>query len=405
MSGFLDGCNIACVGAGPASLYFALLAKQTADCRVTVFERNARGAAPGWGVILHLDAMAESDPLTAQALREQAFAWQDTTVHIAGTPAVVVPTPGTSIGRGALTDTLLRRVEALGCTVRFGTEIADRWQLAGYDLVVAADGVRSRLRDAQRSAFGTTSSMGSNRFTWLGTSRVFDSFTFAFVKTRAGWLWAHAYGFNGSTSTFIVETSADTFRELGFEHMTAERTLRQLESSFEPWLEGHPLWSQPGTRDTSIWQRFQTVTNPIWHDGQVALMGDAAHTTHFTIGSGTQLAFADAMSLAAQLRSHRELKSALSAYQTERLAGLRTLQLEAGNSATWFEHLARYIDRDAAAFTELLYARRSSLLQRVPPALYLWACHVSQRHPRLLGERLRLVPRLLARTRAARDAQ
>lgn len=366
--------KIACVGAGPASLYFAILAKQASpDRRITVFERQREGAALGWGVTLFLDDLNASDPSIAREVKRRAFQWQDTVVHVEGRKPVPVSVPsrGHSMSRRALLEILVARARELGVELRFEHEILDLSQVAGYDLVIAADGVNSVLREARRSVFGTSCERGSNKYIWLGTMRVFKSFTFAFANTAAGWLWAFAYGFDDTTSTFIVETSARTWSELGFDHRKPEATMRRLEAIFALWLEGHSLQPQAGTRDVTPWLEFQTVTNTRWHTGNLVIMGDAAHTTHFTIGFGTQLAIADAISLATQLSVHAAMDAALAAYQHERSVAVRAAQTDARHSARWFENLPRYIDRDEAQFTELLLARGSSLIPYLSPGIFL----------------------------------
>lgn len=373
--------NIACVGAGPGSLYLAILLKQSApDWRVTVFERQSEGAALGWGVTIYLDDLAESDRASELAIRERMFEWRDNVVHVDGSAPVVVPTPGHSIGRRGLIEVLVARARAVGVELEFGREITDRSQLGEFDLVVAADGVNSGLRDAERRTFGTAIARGANKYMWLGTSRVFDAFTFAFVKTPAGWIWAFAYGFDDTASTFIVEASARTWSELHFDRMQADETMRRLEGLFAGWLDGHPLWPPAASRGALPWLEFSTVTNARWHSGPLVLLGDAAHTTHFSIGSGTRQAFADAISLASQLCSHARIEPALAAYEVERKAALHAVQVAARNSAAWFEDVPRYIQRDPKQFTDLLYSRASPLLHRMPPSMFLHLQKASQRN-------------------------
>jgi anthraniloyl-CoA monooxygenase len=378
--------GIACVGGGPASLYFAILMKQAApERRITVFERQREGAALGWGVTMFLADLDASDPTTAREVRKRAFHWNDMVVHVDGRKpvAITAQSRGHSLGRRALLEILVTRARDLGVELRFEQEVSDVSQLTDYGLVVAADGVNSVLREARRSAFGTSCERGTNKYIWLGTSRVFKSFTFPFVWTPAGWLWAFAYGFDAAMSTFIVETSEHTWSKLGFDQLNPTETMQRLETLFASWLEGDRLQPQIGTRNLTPWLEFQTVTNERWHADNLVLMGDAAHTTHFTIGSGTQLALADAISLATQLQAHARIDAALEAYERERAAAVRTAQASARNSARWFENVTRYMDHDEQRFTRLLLARGSSLLHRVPPQLFLKVSEAADAFPGL----------------------
>ncbi len=195
-------------------------------------------------------------------------------------------------------------------------------RLDGADLVVACDGVNSRLRRRHQDRLETSVVVGSNPYVWLGTSKVFEAFTFAFTRTPAGWIWFHAYAFNGEASTFIVECTSQTWAGLGFDRLGVDDSLRLLERIFERHLEGHRLLVHSRDDRTLPWLRFRSVSNGRWHHGNLVLMGDAAHTTHFTIGSGTELAVEDAITLAERLDEHADLPTALEAYGTQRRADL-----------------------------------------------------------------------------------
>jgi 2-polyprenyl-6-methoxyphenol hydroxylase-like FAD-dependent oxidoreductase len=208
-----------------------------------------------------------------------------------------------------------------------------------------------------------------NKYVWLGTTKAFDSFTFAFVHTGAGWIWFHAYSFDAGTSTCIVECSPETWEGLGFDRLSLDGSLALLERIFKHHLDGHPLIVQ--ARDAATpWLNFRRVTNRRWSDGNVVLVGDAAHSTHFTIGSGTTLAIEDAMVLSATLAEHEDVPTALAAYERERRAALARMQRDARNSARWFENVPRYIDQNSERFAMLLRKRRSTLLAHLPPAGY-----------------------------------
>jgi anthraniloyl-CoA monooxygenase len=375
------------VGAGPAGLYFAILAKRLdPDQALTVIEKGPEGTTYGWGVVFWdglLEDLERTDPETARRVRENAFRWSDLVVRVDATPAVNEPGHGYSIRRQTLLSILTERARALEVELVFGREIEDVSELADSDLVVASDGVNSRLRQRSADHLGTRVGRGRNKYIWLGTSKVFDSFTFPFVHTQAGLIWAHAYGFDSENSTFIVETSLDTWRGLGFDGLSPNESMRLLEGIFEASLDGHPLRPQVGTRDVTPWLEFQTVTNRSWHHGNLALMGDAAHTTHFTIGSGTRLALEDAIGLATQLREHADIPSALTAYGKQRSGDLIEAQRTARNSAHWFENVPRYIRYGTPELAELMSRRRSSFLRRMPPVLYLWLIHAGSRAPAL----------------------
>jgi 2-polyprenyl-6-methoxyphenol hydroxylase-like FAD-dependent oxidoreductase len=277
---------------------------------------------------------------------------------------------GYGLGRQALLDLLTERAVGLGVRVLFENEVDDRVRLDGADLVVACDGVNSRLRRRHQDRLETSVVVGSNPYVWLGTSKVFEAFTFAFTRTPAGWIWFHAYAFNGEASTFIVECTSQTWAGLGFDRLGVDDSLRLLERIFERHLEGHRLLVHGRDDRTLPWLRFRSVSNGRWHHGNLVLMGDAAHTTHFTIGSGTKLAVEDAITLAERLDEHADLPTALEAYGTQRRADLALPQRDAAYSAQWFEHVPRYVGLHAPQFATLLRQRRSRLLPHLPPLLY-----------------------------------
>jgi 2-polyprenyl-6-methoxyphenol hydroxylase-like FAD-dependent oxidoreductase len=383
--------RIACIGGGPAGLYFAILMKARDPAHdVTVFERNPRGVTYGWGVVFWddlLEQLQASDPVTASNIRASAFRWNGQLLTVESKPPVHVGGHGYGIGRQRLLDILVARAKGLGVRVQFESSVEGR-ELPEADLIVACDGVNSRLRELRREQFQTDVVVGRNKYIWLGTSRVFDAFTFAFVHTESGWIWCHAYGFDGSTSTFIVECSPETWSALGFDTLDETDCTQLLEKLFERHLHGLALKRKGG----AAWLEFRTVTNEKWHVGNVVLMGDAAHTTHFTIGSGTRLALEDAISLAAGLQEETSLSAALERYEKERRAALLRTQSDARLSARWFESVPRYIDLEPPQVSALLRERRSPLLPRVHPRTYYLLYRATQRNAMLKRLRRRIAP-------------
>ena len=262
------------------------------------------------------------------------------------------------IGRKRLLEILVDRARALGISVEFERE-DDGSDHDAWDLVIAADGANSRIRTARSDAFGVDVEVRANRFIWLGTSKLFDAFTFAFEQTHAGWIWAHAYRFADDCSTFIVECAPDTWAALGFETMSQDETIAACEAIFAAHLDGHRLISNAAhLRGSAAWLQFRRLTCARWNDGNIILLGDAAHTAHFSIGSGTKLAVEDAIKLAEVLNQPgRPLDEALADYQAERSVEVLKLQNSARNSTEWFEAVERYLDFEPWQFAYSLLTR------------------------------------------------
>jgi 2-polyprenyl-6-methoxyphenol hydroxylase-like FAD-dependent oxidoreductase len=392
--------RIACVGGGPAGLYFALLMKlHEPGHDIAVFERNAAGSAHGWGVTFGSDLLEKlyrGDQESAAELDRAAFRHFSQVVDIHGEQ---VPYPGEcvySISRQRLLDVLAVRAQGIGVRIDFEREVTAPSQLPDADLVVACDGVHSRTRDAA-GAFQTDVRLGGNKYLWLGTDKVFDAFTYAFASTDSGWVWAYGYGVDAESSTLIVECSARTWRGLGFDTMPSADCLAILEKLFDHHLHGHQLAGQATHGANAEWLNFRTVTNRRWYDGNIVLTGDAAHTTHFSIGSGTTLAIEDAVALAGSLQRHGPaLDRALESYENQRKAALLQPQSDARFSAQWFENLARYVDLEPREFSALLHGRRSPLLPHLPPQFYYRLHHATQEIAVLRQIRRRVAPRAKA---------
>lgn len=365
--------RIACVGGGPAGLFFSILASRLGRVReITVYERLPAGATYGWGVVFSgklLDQLDKRDPETASAVRRHAFRWEDQVVEVTGRAPVRIPSHGYSISRHRLLELLARRATELGVEIRYRQDVHDPSEIADADLVIASDGANSSTRASRQNSLGTAIGHGANKYVWLGTSRVFSSFTFPMVATEVGWIWAHAYGFCAQKSTFVVETTPQTWRALGFDQMTADATMQRLEQVFADHLDGQHLWPQTGTYDGARWLQFRKVTNKRWYADKLVLIGDAAHTAHFTIGSGTGLALQDTMALTDALRKFDRLDEALESYSRCRQAALRPTLRTAANSARWFEQLPRYVEADR--FADLLLRRRSAFQSYLPAPVFL----------------------------------
>ncbi|MGW1148729.1 FAD-dependent monooxygenase [Streptomyces sp. NPDC002454] len=363
--------KVACVGGGPAGLYFSILMKRHDPSHdITVYERNPPGSTYGWGVTYWsalLDRLREGDPESARAVREHAVSWRQGVAHVGDRTTVQPGDQGFGIGRQALLTLLARRAEALGVRVVFDRNVTEPPEA---DLVVAADGVHSALRQRHAAHFGTGVTTGRNRYAWLGTSRVFDSFTFAFAATDHGWIWCYGYPFSTTRSTCVVECSPATWHGLGLDRADSAEGLVLLEKLFAEPLDGHPLIGREHSAEPAQWLTFRTVTNRTWHRDNLVLLGDAAHTTHYSIGAGTTLALEDAMALADALHDAPELGTALRRYERERRTALVPAQSAARYSARWYEDLPRYLALPPEQMFALLGQRHSPLLPHLPPRLY-----------------------------------
>ena len=275
------------------------------------------------------------------------------------------------ISRQQFVDILAARASQLGADLRYSHEIRDPAELPNADLIVVADGVDS-FRD-RRTGFRTTIRPGRNKYTWLGTSKVFESFNFIFEQTEAGWIWAHGYRHGPSASTLVVECAPATWAALGFDDGPASSALGRLEEIFGAHLDGHQLTALFPDGSQARWQNFRTVSNERWHDGPMVLAGDAAHTAHYSVGLGTTLALEDVIALARHLRAAQpgaDLAPALAAYQQQRQSELRPHAIEAERSETWFENLPRYAALPPTEFAMVLHARRAPLLPYLPPRVF-----------------------------------
>jgi anthraniloyl-CoA monooxygenase len=358
--------RITCVGGGPAGLYFALLMKKADPAHVVrVLERNRAGDTFGWGVVLSdqtVDALRAADPETAEQISEAFNHWDDIAVHIGGRSIVSSGHGFCGIGRKKLLNILQARCEELGVELVYETDVADDMELDA-DLVIAADGLNSRLRQKYAATYQPDIDLRRCRFVWLGTTKLFDAFTFDFQKTEWGWFQAHAYRFDATHSTFIVETPEEVWRAAGLEDMSKEEGIAFCEKLFAKVLDGHKLISNAAhLRGSAQWIRFPRVVCKTWvhHNGRapVVLMGDAAHTAHFSIGSGTKLALEDAIALARDIQAHGgDLTAALKEYEASRSIEVLRIQNAARNSTEWFENVERHARLEPEQFAYSLLTR------------------------------------------------
>ena len=353
-----DRVRITSIGGGPAGLYFAILMKRR-DPRheITVLERNRADDTFGFGVVFSdatLDNLAAADPESYHAITNAFAHWDDIDVHIRDEVFRSTGHGFAGLSRRTLLALLGRRAIELGVDVRYECEVSDFEGLRrANDLVLAADGVNSAARAQYADRFGPDLDWRPNRFVWLGTTRPFDAFTFYFKRNTHGLWRVHAYRYEEGHSTFIVECTEQTWRQAGLVDASEDQTVAYCSELFAAELDGHPL-----IKNRSLWRQFPTVRNRRWSFENMVLMGDAAHTAHFSIGSGTKLALEDAIALADAMDGHRDrLEAALDAYEADRKATVQSTQRAAQVSLEWFENTERYEALDPLQFTFSLLTR------------------------------------------------
>jgi len=349
--------RIVCLGGGPAGLYFAILMKKARPAwHVTVVERNRANDTFGWGVVFSdktMDAFRKEDTKVVDEIERSFRHWDDIDVFFKRRKITSGGHGFCGIARMKLLEILQRRAAELGVELEFETEFDDPDEYAKrFDLVVGADGVNSVTRTKHAQHFNPRIDARKCRFIWLGTRKKLDAFTFSFKETPAGWFNLHAYRFDADWSTFIVETPEATWQKAGIDEMSPDESIALCQELFADLLDGHPLISNARhLRGSAMWLKFNRVLCERWFKDNIVLIGDAAHTAHFSIGSGTKLAMEDAISLSrAILSAEGDVPARLARYQSEREVEALKLQSAARNRMMWFEDIDRYVHLEPEQF-------------------------------------------------------
>ncbi len=360
----------AVIGGGPAGLYFALLAKKAnpAD-EVLVAERNPPDATFGWGVVFSeetLGALRDADYETYNEIADNFARWNAIDIYYRDAKIRSRGHVFTGISRKVLLNLLQRRCQALGVRIDFEREVRDINEFEGADLIIGADGINGLVRRTHAELFKPQIAVHPTKYVWFGSDLPLDAFTFIFRRNDHGLFQVHAYPFDARTCTFIVECPEDAWRRAGLESASEADSIAYCQDLFQPELRGRRLMS-----NRSLWLNFVTLRQETWHRGNVVVLGDAAHTAHFSIGSGTKLAMEDSIALVDALRRHHELAAAINDYEMERQPVVERFQEAALESSSYFEHVSRYaaFDPRQFAFNLLTRSRRITyvnLTQRDP---------------------------------------
>jgi 2-polyprenyl-6-methoxyphenol hydroxylase-like FAD-dependent oxidoreductase len=341
--------RIAVIGGGPGGLYFSYLWKRRhPDAEIDLFEQNPAGATWGFGVVFSeqaLEFLRADDPDTVDAIAPRMESWKNITLHLRGESVAIDGVGFSSIGRLELLRILQARVHAVGVTPRYDTLIPSLDALSGYDLIVAADGLNSLVRRAFEGDFGTSLSYSANKFAWYGTTKRFETLSQTFVKTELGAFNAHHYRYSPGMSTFLVECDRATWQAYGFADKTIDESRAICEQVFAATLDGHGLVS-----NKSVWRNFPWIWNERWSFRNMVLIGDALHSAHFSIGSGTRLAIEDAIALTKALEAEGDMAAGLQRYQNERQPIVKKLVTAARTSADWYEKFPEHMQLDPMDF-------------------------------------------------------
>jgi anthraniloyl-CoA monooxygenase len=349
--------RIVCIGGGPAGLYFALLMKrQHPEHQITVVERNRAFDTFGWGVVFSdatMQSMRQWDPETAEAIEISFNHWDDIELVFKGRKIRTTGHGFVGIGRRKMLNILQDRCLELGVELLFEHDVESDAEFADADLIIASDGVNSRIRNKYAEVFQPDMVVRPNRYIWLGTNKLFDAFTFDFQRTEHGWFQSHIYRFDDTTSTFIVETTDDVYKAHGLDRMDQQQSIEFCEKLFSDTLDGHKLMTNARHQRGSAWLNFGRLICEKWShfngNSHVVLMGDSAHTAHFAIGSGTKLAIDDAIELTRQFdilgHDKTHIPAVLAAYEEVRRVDVARIQNAARNAMEWFEVVGtRYAD-------------------------------------------------------------
>ena len=328
--------RIAVIGGGPGGLYFAYLwKKRHPEASIDLFEQNPAGATWGFGVVFSeqaLEFLRTDDPDTVDAIAPRMESWKNITLYLRGESVTLDGVGFSSIGRLELLTILQQRLETVGVSPHYDTTIQSVDQLTGYDLIVAADGLNSLVRRSFETEFGASVSHSQNKFAWYGTTKRFETLSQTFVSTHLGTFNAHHYRYAPDMSTFLVECDDATWQAYGFADKTVEQSQAICEQVFADTLDGHKLIS-----NKSVWRNFPWIWNERWSHGNRVLIGDALHSAHFSIGSGTRLAIEDAIALTKALEAEPDIAAALARYEAERKPIVKKLVTAARTSADWYE--------------------------------------------------------------------
>jgi 2-polyprenyl-6-methoxyphenol hydroxylase-like FAD-dependent oxidoreductase len=363
--------RIAVLGGGPAGLYFAYLWKRRhPHTEIAIYEQNPPDATWGFGVVFSeraLEFLRVDDPETTDLIALHLEDWSDMTLDLRGAPIVLDGIGFSAIGRLKLLELLQQRVYSVGIEPKFRTPIQSPQELGDVDLIVGADGLNSIVRRSFESEFGSSLHFSSNKFVWYGTSKRFDTLTQTFVDTGLGCFNAHHYRYAPNMSTFLIECNEQTWLSYGFATKSGDESKAICEQIFSHTLGGHPLLS-----NNSLWRNFPWVWNKHWFVRNMVLVGDALHTAHFSIGSGTRLAIEDVLALVKALEAENDIARGLARYQTERRPIVETFVDAAKASANWYENFPAHMRLDPLRFAYSYITRSGRIddarLRKMSPA-------------------------------------
>jgi len=341
--------RVAVIGGGPGGLYFAYLwKKRHADAEVDLFEQNPAGATWGFGVVFSdqaLEFLRADDPQTVDAITPRMESWKNITLNLRGESVEIDGVGFSSIGRLELLTLLQGRARAVGVDARYETVVRSVDQFSGYDLIIGADGLNSLVRRSFEKEFGASVTASTNKFAWYGTTKTFETLSQTFVTTKLGHFNAHHYRYSPDMSTFLVECDAATWEAYGFAGKGNEESQTICERVFANTLAGHKLIS-----NKSVWRNFPWIWNERWSYRNMVLIGDALHSAHFSIGSGTRLAIEDAIALVKVLEAEPDIPAALARYESERKPIVKKLVTAARTSADWYEKFPEHMKLDPMDF-------------------------------------------------------